>query len=68
MSSYTIPSDKMQAFAASLRPEMIADPKFAAECQRAMVVTPEKVVVYLDRSSAVDPRLHKAAVEFGTLN
>ena len=68
MSSYTIPSDKMQALIATLRPEMIADPAFQTLCRRSMVVTPEHVTIHFDRSETADPRLHAVAIEFGTLN
>ena len=68
MSSYTIPSDKMQSIVAALRPEMVADPAFQALCLRSVVVTPEQMTIYFDRSEAADPRLHAAAIEFGTLN
>lgn len=68
MSSYMIPAEKMQSLIETLRPEMIKDPAFMSECQRCMTVMPDKVIIYLDRSHAADPRLHKACIEFGDLN
>lgn len=68
MSSYTVTPNHFAALQAELRPLMVADPKFMAECQQSMTFTPTAVTIYFDRSAAADPRLHAAAIKYGTLN
>jgi hypothetical protein len=63
MKTYTIPQANMQALVAMLRPQMVADPKFRAECERCMQVRADHVTLYID--APVSPLLHKAAIELG---
>ena len=65
MSTYRIDQANMPALVEALRPAMVEDSAFMSECGRSMQVFADHVLIHL--GTPADARLHKAAVELGTL-